>query len=329
MHLSAWSSMVIRVNMPQLVDKDFKDWILPSFTTTTDNDTIVCAAAMMATLKSWVFNQSFFDDSLLITAACIAIFSYFVYEGGIVCGIPSITLEGTQKDWLSIFSRLDKLEEFGVEPTFWAALLRPILSKFVQAFDGEVDAAFWKTMVDRHDICGGTIISGWITAFGIWSDKGQWRGPAFDLKRARASFATVAEWPRFSLDLEMMPVGFFDLELKLIDDLEVYECIVVAGHIASLAEGAAQDTIRPLSGWFVFTKADTTQPITRQAKLKAQEWPKAEKPKWDVAFRDKEAKRDMSEGDPGEPNGELSHGSGCFCIKSSMFASILSLFHRR
>jgi hypothetical protein len=44
--------MNIKAHMPQLVDKDFKDWILPKFTTTTDNDTIVCAAAMMATLKS-------------------------------------------------------------------------------------------------------------------------------------------------------------------------------------------------------------------------------------------------------------------------------------
>jgi hypothetical protein len=265
------------------------------------------------------------DDIQLITAVCIAILSYYSYEGGIVCGIPSITLEGTQKDWLSIFHRLDKLEEFGVEPTFWAALLRPILRKFVQAFDGEVDTAFWKTMVNREDICGVTLISGWTIVFGIWSDEGQWRGPAFDRTRAHASFATIAEWPRFILDLEMMPVGFFDIELKLVDDMEVLECIVVAGHIASLAEGAAQDTIRPLSGWFVFTKTDTTQPTALQAKLKAQEWPKSKKRKRDVAFRDKKAKRNTG-GNPGKENGELSHGSGCFCIKGNMFASVLSLF---
>ncbi|KAF8172278.1 hypothetical protein BJ912DRAFT_994147 [Pholiota molesta] len=259
----------VDANRLPLVDKDFKDWILPSFTTTTDNDTIVCAAAMMATLKS-----------------------YYVYEGGIVCA-----------------------RKFGVEPTFWAALLRPILSKFVQAFDGEVDTAFWKTMVDRYDMCGGTRSLAGLPS----SASGRTRASGGDqplTARAHTHPSPPSQSAKFILDLEMMPVGFFDIELKLIDDMEVLECIVVAGHIASLAEGAAQDTIRPLSGWF---------PTALQAKLKAQEWPKSKKRKRDVAFRDKKAKRNTG-GNPGKENGELSHGSGCFCITGSMFASVLSLF---
>ena len=36
----------------QVVDKDLKDWILPDFTTTSHNDTVVSAVLMMSTLKA-------------------------------------------------------------------------------------------------------------------------------------------------------------------------------------------------------------------------------------------------------------------------------------
>ncbi|KJA15207.1 hypothetical protein HYPSUDRAFT_48587 [Hypholoma sublateritium FD-334 SS-4] len=137
-----------------VVDKDLKDWILPSFTTTTDSDTIVSAAIMMATLKT-----------------------YFAYESGITCGIPSITLEGTQKDWLDILRRLDKLDDFGTEPAAWAALLRPVLTQFAAAFDGESGIAFWKRIVSVKALCGANSVSGWIALFGVWADTGRWAGP--------------------------------------------------------------------------------------------------------------------------------------------------------
>ena len=52
-----------------------------------------------------------------------------------MCGIPSVTLLGEKEDYLSILLRLDKLEEFGAEPTTFAQLLRPILKEFSTAFD--------------------------------------------------------------------------------------------------------------------------------------------------------------------------------------------------
>lgn len=38
----------------QLIDKELKSWILPNFTTTSHNDTVICAVFMMSTLKAYV-----------------------------------------------------------------------------------------------------------------------------------------------------------------------------------------------------------------------------------------------------------------------------------
>ncbi|CAA7263991.1 unnamed protein product [Cyclocybe aegerita] len=115
-----------------VVDEKLKDWILPDFTTTSHHDTVVAAVMMMATLKAY-FDYVFFLD----------------------CGIPSITLEGEKEDWENILRRLDKLDEFGQEPTAWARMLRPILKRFVDAFDGgKRDAEFWGRICHYEEVLG-------------------------------------------------------------------------------------------------------------------------------------------------------------------------------
>ena len=83
-----------------------------------------------------------------------------------MCGIPSVTLEGEKSDWERLLARLDKLDSFGEEPKIWAALLRPILTRFVRAFDGEPDVDFWSRVCHYHRHGSGqSYLSGWITAF--------------------------------------------------------------------------------------------------------------------------------------------------------------------
>ncbi|KAM5542914.1 hypothetical protein V8D89_003298 [Ganoderma adspersum] len=137
-----------------VVDDTLVKWILPKFTTTTLKDTTVCSVVMMATLKEY--------------------FEYFIC---ITCGIPSITLEGERSDWEEIHRRLWRLYDLGKEPAVWAEMLRPILRRFIAAFDGEPDASFWNHIMYRtDDLCGIDDLSGWITAFCVWSSKGKWMG---------------------------------------------------------------------------------------------------------------------------------------------------------
>ena len=104
--------------------------------------------------------------------------SYFEYTMCLMCGIPSVTLEGEKSDWERLLTRLDKLDSFGEEPKAWAAMLRPILIRFVGAFDGEPDVDFWSRVCHYHSQGSGpSYLSGWITAFCVWSSEGKWQGP--------------------------------------------------------------------------------------------------------------------------------------------------------
>ncbi|PVF95613.1 hypothetical protein CPB86DRAFT_817054 [Serendipita vermifera] len=139
-----------------IVDPSLHEWIIPDYTTTTANDQVICSVMMMATLKA-----------------------YFEYHCSICCGIPSITLQGTKEDYLSIFQRLDKLEEFGREPTAFAQLLRPVINQFAAAFDAveegkTPDPDFWGKICHYHrGGSGPSYISGWISAFCVWNGKGK------------------------------------------------------------------------------------------------------------------------------------------------------------
>lgn len=89
---------------------------MPDFSTTTSSDCAVAAILMMGAMQK-----------------------YFDYGCCLDCGIPSVTLLGEREDWQNILNRLDKLSEFGDEPTTFAELLRPVMHNFIAAFDSKPD----------------------------------------------------------------------------------------------------------------------------------------------------------------------------------------------
>jgi len=51
-----------------------------------------------------------------------------------------------------------------------------------------------------------------------------------------------------------VPNGFCEVDMKLDDNGEKLDCIMVSGHLASRVEGLKKDTLRPLPSWFMFVK---------------------------------------------------------------------------
>jgi hypothetical protein len=92
-----------------------------------------------------------------------AVRSYFEYTLSTLCGIPAITLEGTPEDWEALAGRAEAFAEFGMGR--WVGILLPILRQFVRASQGDVEAAFWRSLYKLHSQSGGPVITGWITAF--------------------------------------------------------------------------------------------------------------------------------------------------------------------
>lgn len=148
--------------MTGLIRKNVKDpvvcdWILPSFTTTTNNDLTVSSVVMMATMKK-----------------------YFSYGFGLLCGIPQVTLEGTIEDWKLVLARIAELKQYGPLTTAWYNLLKPVISRFVSAFeapDHPDNLAFWaKVASEDHEGSGMDYLGGWVNAFCVFDTEGRWLG---------------------------------------------------------------------------------------------------------------------------------------------------------
>ena len=193
--------------------------------------------------------------------------AYFGYGMCLGCGIPSVTLEGEKSDWESLLSRIDKLPTFGAEPGAWANILRPILSRFVGAFDLEEkgapqDVDFWNRICTQQPQGSETsYLSGWITAFCVWTNGGKWIGPVLpgqqepERSMRKPVERLILDGTEYNfIDSRDVPYGFCDVDVKLNDNGDELECMMVSGHLASRVEGPKKDTLRPLPSWFMFVK---------------------------------------------------------------------------
>ena len=101
--------------------------------------------------------------------------SYFNYLAGrIGCGIPSITLQGTPDDWRAVFSKTQKLGQYGLSE--WTQSLEPILNEFIKTAEGKPNQRFWQEIVKKQRVdefasvrpCSAdkpTELDGWILKF--------------------------------------------------------------------------------------------------------------------------------------------------------------------
>ena len=96
---------------------------------------------------------------------------YFSFGMTTMCGIPEITLLGTEQDWMTLRQRAETLGKL-MMPGFaghWMPALLPVLDKFVESYQGQVDHGFWQSMVKlRNNGMGSGYcewISGWVQIF--------------------------------------------------------------------------------------------------------------------------------------------------------------------
>ncbi|KAG6909858.1 hypothetical protein DXG01_014886 [Tephrocybe rancida] len=250
----------LAVQMSREVGKKVKDaslvpWVLPNFSTTTPDDSVICSVLLMSTLKK-----------------------YFTYRLGTLCGIPYLTLLGTQSDWQSLLSRISKLSEFGAEPTEWSHMLRAILTRFVRAFDDGFptgpDAPFWARMVHEESGSGTYWLGGWISAFCAWDAQGVFFADRDKDTAVRLGVLARVPTPAWARGLEVdgcgfprvsaCPEGYAEVSVRVVDGRsgERWACRALAGHVGIevMREGDGEeereggDTIRMAPQWFVYVK---------------------------------------------------------------------------
>ncbi|KAJ7866249.1 hypothetical protein B0H14DRAFT_2733207 [Mycena olivaceomarginata] len=249
-----------------VVDPKLRAWAIPTFTTSTVNDKTVAAVLLMSTLKE-----------------------YFAYRMvGLRCGIPRVTLEGEKADWVDILGRLEKLKDYGIQTIAWYHLLRPVITRFVAAFDAPASGEnleFWCEVAHfKRGGSGPSYYSGWINAFNVFGTKGEWLGhgldatadapdapESMDAEKFWATYATSGvlrdlvfdgtPYPR--LDSRKVPPGYAKVDVTLDDNGELFSCAMIAGMVGTrvsssddttLSEDGRDDTVRPVAGWWMFTK---------------------------------------------------------------------------
>ncbi|KIK81539.1 hypothetical protein PAXRUDRAFT_832777 [Paxillus rubicundulus Ve08.2h10] len=257
----------------QIPDLTLREWIVPSFTTTTPVDRTACAMVMMGTMREYLtFN--------------------FVQRGG----VPRVTLEGEKKDWEDIILRLERLKKYGIQTVAWYHLLRPVISRFAAAYDNPhspENLDFWNKIAHHELANESQMLSGWITAFCVFNEQGQWQGNKLNQERIRehepkkllrpvnpfhisapqfASVYTIRQrtpclvldgFPYPTINSQDIPCGYACLDVTLDDSSESLDTMLIAGSIGSqicstekteLFRNGMRDTVRPVTAWWYLMK---------------------------------------------------------------------------
>ncbi|KAK5657473.1 hypothetical protein OQA88_3045 [Cercophora sp. LCS_1] len=149
----------------------FRAWLTPSFSTTTDDDVVTALAVMMGTLRA-----------------------RFRYACWFRCGIPSVTLLGERGDYEEIKTRVELIKDgaYGAEAQEFGEMIDRVLSGFLVTFDdpeGDEAKSFLRCMIwhagsgyehecdgKEEEECGKRgWYNGWITAFCYWDEMGEAR----------------------------------------------------------------------------------------------------------------------------------------------------------
>ena len=101
------------------------DFMRADFSTTGNTERITSQVTLMSAVKSY------FDFAAIHT----------------ICGIPTITIEGTPDDWRKIIKKVESLRDYDL--SWWVDDLKPILQEFVNASEGNVNKDFWQNIVKK------------------------------------------------------------------------------------------------------------------------------------------------------------------------------------
>ncbi|KAL2267879.1 hypothetical protein VTJ83DRAFT_5156 [Remersonia thermophila] len=262
---TTWTRVLLRFKdeiQRRVLTPWLKDWIVPDFSTTRADDVMTANILMMGLMKA-----------------------YFRYEGGIICGLPSVTLLGEKEDWEKLLRRLSRLNEFGDEPAVYRRRLTPILERFVRSFD-EPDSPetreFWSRIVfaDYSAVCGASPLelSGWITGFIFWDLSGQRiDGLKGSVSKTSPGPLTLDGITYHWHDVRRLPIGYAKAPFVMRDfggedRFSAYvaagslgkslvqgppqgyrEALIRAGQDPSIADNkTAHGTVRPLSAWLLY-----------------------------------------------------------------------------
>lgn len=178
---------------------------------------------------------------------------YFRYVLLCVCGIPSITLEGTPADWQRLRDKAEGLRIFDID--WWLEHLLPICDHFVRASAGDIDLKHWQSICKLQDAYGGDIINGWIAKL-------------FPYLRAFSRGPCTRRNPIFEdgqgFQTLVAPPGLSRVPFIWVDQVTNQEWNMEAiGGLVGVTQNPNSLALRPKVGWAVRDAGKMTQLLRR------------------------------------------------------------------
>jgi hypothetical protein len=156
--------------------------------------------------------------------------SYYKITYCTMCGLPAVTLLGERADWELIVAKANDLLKYDDKQgsmAKWHSFLKPVLDPFVQSFDVENNdeskrketTDFWQRIAHYGpDGSGARYLSGWITAFCYFDEKGKplyREGPDWKDRFHEGLILDGVTYHR--VDIAEIPPGYGEVDVELRD----------------------------------------------------------------------------------------------------------------
>merc|ERR1712217_122330 len=180
--------------------------------------------------------------------------AYFQYVCRLMCGIPKVTLLGTPEDWMQLRAKVDRLPEYDLQAGHmqaWHQLLAPVLDEFVLSAQGRPNIDFWDRVCSHHGGGSGPCyLSGWVTVFAAFTEKGVWQGSNHNAKQwGNAQTPEKKPWP--CIDMNYLPVGVVVVPVLVDDNGTQYDTQMFAGQFAFEATNDDKTSLQPRTDWCI------------------------------------------------------------------------------
>lgn len=217
---SSWAPLFekMRLKMRDEVKLNVCDWIVPTFTTTTQLDRDLCNITLMTTFKKY------FDYS-------------FVFE----CGLSKVTLSGTLDDWIKLKEKVKFMLSFNTDDlNQWTELLCRVLDQFINAYQHNVDEQFWQSICTQEYQGSGhqTLYKGWMLVFCPFNTEGKYYLNSIETINKTNCYAVIEE-NKISECINIVPI-------KINDAGTIYDMTLYGGIIGATY---TNNTIQPKLGW--------------------------------------------------------------------------------
>ena len=125
--LMDWDTLLngFEIQIAENTKGNIADFMRADFSTTGNTERITSQVTLMSAVKSY------FDFAAIHT----------------ICGIPTITIEGTPDDWRKIIKKVESLRDYDL--SWWVDDLKPILQEFVNASEGNINKDFWQNIMKK------------------------------------------------------------------------------------------------------------------------------------------------------------------------------------